>query len=128
MNKPRTFWADRTALWFAAVGMVLMALTITWRINPVEGSVVPKFFFDNPIGLVAFWILFATCMPVFAAGMFLGATGFLDGAPGWFPVLNLLLVGLQGLVYFLMGKGVSVCSRRLFKKCGAPKDEVQTRS
>jgi hypothetical protein len=118
----KKFWTDRIALGSAAVGMILMAFTLAWRINPVEQSVVPRFLFDNPVGVAVFWVLFVTCMPVWIAGMIL--TAMLTGgrAPDWVPVwltTAISVVGtisLQGLLYFLIGKGVSVCARRFLGK------------
>jgi hypothetical protein len=40
--------SDRFAVATAAVGMALMIMTLAWRVNPFEGSVVPDFLTDNP--------------------------------------------------------------------------------
>ena len=112
----RGFWTDRTALSFAAAGMILMALTIAWRINPVEGSVVPRFLYDSALGRAVFWVLFVTCMPVFIAGMFLIRDGDCGWLPDWVPVGTITLLLLQGVVYFLVGKVVSICARRFLRK------------
>jgi hypothetical protein len=106
------FWTDRTALTFAAAGIVLMALTIAWRINPVEGSVVPRFLRDNPFGIAVFWMLFVACMPAFLAVMVLVRDGNVSWLPDWIPVWHVSLLLLQGMVYFMIGKAVSAWTRR----------------
>jgi hypothetical protein len=120
----KKFWKDWIAIWSAAVGMVLMAFTLAWRINPVEGSVVPRFLFDNPLGVAVFWVLFVTCMPVWIVGMMLTVIVLGDPVPdwlsrwlpNWFYPSYLGVFMLQGAVYFLIGKGVSACVRRLRRK------------
>lgn len=115
MTKPRNFWKDWIAISFAVTGMILMVLTMAWRINPVEGSVVPDFFHSNPIGQVLFWILLITSMPVFIL------TGSL---PIHFPgneqtqrtLMCAAMAAIQGLQYFLIGKGASSGIRRLRRK------------
>ena len=124
------FWKDRISIAFAATGIVLMIFTVIWNINPVEGSVVPRFLTGNPIGMGVLWILFVTCMPVWMATVVLG-TAMLgsDRNPDWLPHwLNIFHVGmivLQGLVYFLIGKAVSVCIRKFQGKQTAHSKEVQ---
>ena len=39
----KKFWTDRIAVVTAGVGILLMVLTWVWRVNPVEGSVMPDF-------------------------------------------------------------------------------------
>jgi hypothetical protein len=41
-----------------------MVLTWVWRVNPVEGSVMPDFLTSNPFGLALTFVLLGTCMPV----------------------------------------------------------------
>jgi hypothetical protein len=106
------FWSDRVAWWFAAVGLGLMALTLALRINPVEGSVVPRFLFENPLGIAVFWVLFVTCMPVWTAGMLLVSAVFGEDNPSsplhWLPKsidgFTLVVLLLQAITYFLLGK------------------------
>lgn len=125
----KQFWKDRIALGFAAAGVVLMVFTLAWRINPVEGSVVPDFLFNNPLGVAVFWVLFVTCMPVYIACMTLTVMLLGDPAPEWlgrwFPQWVLadycLMFCLQGIVHFLFGKLVSVCVRKWLR----PKDKTK---
>jgi hypothetical protein len=112
----KQFWTDRGALSFAAMGIILMAFTLAWRINPVEQSVVPRFLFDTPLGLAMFWVLFVTCMPAWilallSGGLLMGDRG-LSWLPGWFSLFNLWAISLQGILCFLVGKGASVCIRK----------------
>ena len=39
----KKFWTDRIALVTSGIGIALMILTAVWRVNPVEGSVMPDF-------------------------------------------------------------------------------------
>jgi len=39
----KNFWKDKIAVGSAVIGMVLMILTILWRVNRAEGSVIPGF-------------------------------------------------------------------------------------
>jgi len=106
---------------FAAAGMVLMVLTLAWRINPVEGSVVPRFLTSNPLGIALFYVLFATCMPALIAGTVLTARLVDESAPAWlfawlpqwFYPSFLLVLPLQAVAYFLFGKLVRCCASRM---------------
>jgi hypothetical protein len=120
----KKFLKDWFAIAFAAAGMVLMALTLLWRINPVEGSVVPRFLTDNPAGMAVFWLLFITCMPVWMATLMLGTLilGSVrnpDWLPHWLNIFHVGMMVLQGLIYFLIGKAVSGCIRKFRRKKNA---------
>jgi hypothetical protein len=114
----KNFWKDRVALAFAVAGMVLMVLTIIWRVNPVEGSVIPRFLTGNLVGMGVLWILLITCMPVWIVTtvlgtVILGSDRNLDWFPHWLHVFDMARVLFQGIVYFLIGKLVSLCVRKL---------------
>jgi len=106
----KRFWTDRIALVAAGIGIVLMILTVVWRVNPVEGSVVPGFLSRNPFGEAVLLVLLVTCMPVWIPTVFgviklasfvgvpeRDALVFADGAA----------VIVQGIVCFLFGKLIS---------------------
>jgi hypothetical protein len=120
----KKFWTDRVALSFAAAGIILMAFTLAWRINPVEGSVVPDYLFNNPVGVAVFWVLFVTCMPAYIAGLTLSVVFFgennpsapLHWVPHWFPAFPVMVLFVQIIAYFLFGKLVSVCLRRGWRR------------
>lgn len=121
----KRFWKDRIALAFAGTGIVLMVFTIIWRVNPVEGSVVPRFLTGSPVGEAVLWILFVTCMPVWIATVILGTAVLgsdrnLEWFPHWLHVLDVGMILLQGLVYFLLGKAVSLCVRKFGKNKNVP--------
>ena len=110
----RSFLADRIALLTALVGVILMVLTIVWHINPAEGSVVPDFLTGNPFGKAVFWILYVTCMPVWIAVIvicrdlpFPEDTNYL--------LATVLMLMVQGVIYFLFGKLVSLTIRAFSK-------------
>jgi hypothetical protein len=113
----KKFWTDWTAIGFTAVGIVLMAFTIAWRINPVEGSVIPQFLKDNLVGEAVHLVLLITCMPVWCVTVFLMSDTY--------PACVVGMFFLQGLVYFLIGKAVSVCVRKLLRKKEASAHGVQ---
>ena len=122
----KEFWTARIALGFAVVGVVLMALTIAWRINPVEGSVVPRFLTHNPIGIAIIWILLVTCIPVWIFAVSLSLLLPLSDRIQYLLACGWMLV-FQAILYFLIGKLVSVCRRRLKRKNEASKQGVQVR-
>jgi hypothetical protein len=90
-----------------------MAFAVAWNVNPVESSVMPRFLHDHPLGIAGLWILLVTCMPVFILTMMLVRDGNFAWVPSWIPLWNITLFLLQGIVYFLIGKAVSLCVRRL---------------
>jgi len=104
----KQFWTDWIAIGFTAAGIILMAFTVAWRINPVEGSVIPQFLKDNLAGEAVHLLLLITCMPVWFVAIFL--------IPDNYPACVVGMFFLQGLVYFLIGKAVSVCLRKLLRK------------
>jgi hypothetical protein len=111
-----TFWNDRIALASAAIGMALMILTAIWRVNPVEGSVMPDFLTGNPFGEALLYVLIVTCMPVWVPTVFLGVV--LSSVAG-FPESDGVALGnaaaviVQGIVYFMIGKLIARWARRL---------------
>jgi hypothetical protein len=111
----KRFFVDWLALGFAVVGVLLMALTLTWRINPVENSVMPRFLFNNAAGLALFWVLFVTCMPAYCVALIAVVTLLGDPGPAWMPAVPVFKIAafvVQVVVFFLVGKAVSWCWRR----------------
>jgi hypothetical protein len=102
----------KVAIAFAAVGVILMILTLVWRVNPVEGSVVPTFLTNNPIGRAVVGCLLVTCMPVWILSVSIG--GLLKIVP--FPVICGLMFLLQALAYGLVGAGASAILRKISGK------------
>jgi hypothetical protein len=103
---------SKLALIFALVGVLLMTLTLVWRINPVEGSVVPDFLTGTPLGRVVVAILLGTCMPVWILSVWIGT--LLKIIP--FPVMCGLMILLQALAYGLAGAGISAILRIITAK------------
>ena len=124
MKDTKQFWKDRAALSFAAVGIVLMILTLMCRVNPVEQSVVrPRFLEDTPTGMGILWVLLVTCMPVWIAILTLTEGLGLSSI----PVFSLGAISLQGIVYFLIAKAVSFCVRKLWRKKRSLESGLQTK-
>ena len=74
-------WTDWIAVVTSGIGMVLMILTAMWRVNPVEGSVVPDFLTGNPFGGALLLVLLVTCMPVWIPTVFfVSSAGFPESA------------------------------------------------
>lgn len=99
MGKARIAWGA------ALLGMGLMGLTIVFGINPVEGSVIPKFLTTNPLGFLLFLVLFVTCMPVWV--LVVSVHILLQYPESWLTLLPPMIF-LQGFVFFWLGKLLSV--------------------
>ena len=111
----KRFWTDRIAVVTSGVGMALMILTAVWRVNPVEGSVVPDFLTDNPFGEALLYVLVVTCMPVWVPTVFsVVVLASLAGVPesDSLGLANGAAVIVQGIVYFMFGKLISGWAER----------------
>lgn len=107
-------WTNRIALATSGIGMALMILTVVWRVNPVEGSVVPDFLTRNALGEALLLVLIGTCMPVWIPTVFgvVTLTSFVGFPESDGLVLaNGAAVIVQGIVYFLLGKLISGCAK-----------------
>jgi hypothetical protein len=111
----RGFWTDRIAIVTALIGVGLMILTIVWRINPVEGSVVPRFLTGNPVGVAVIYVLVVTCMPVWILAVSLSMSVPLPEHGQYVLACGSMLI-FQAVVYFMIGKLISICVRRFKKK------------
>ena len=103
----KKFWTDRIALVTAGIGMALMILTAVWRVNPVEGSVVPDFLEGNPFGEALLFVLIVTCMPVWIPTVFsVVVIASIVGIPesDSYVLANSAAVIVQGIVYFMLAK------------------------
>jgi len=67
-------FADVIAIVFVIIGVILLSLTLVFRVNPVEGSVVN----DAIVGTTFHWFLLITTMPAWIAGIIVGMTTFLS--------------------------------------------------
>ena len=68
----KRFSIDWIAVVAASIGMALMIMTAVWRVNPVEGSVVPDFLEGNPFGralLLVLLVIFLTLLPITQQGI-----------------------------------------------------------
>ena len=111
----KRFWTDKIAITTALVGVALMGLTIIWHINPVEGSVMPRFLTGNPVGLAVICILLATCLLVWLPTVSMVTFIPLSEQAQYVIACGVMLM-LQCLVYFMVGKLISLCARKLSKK------------
>ena len=122
----KKFWTDRIALVASGIGMALMILTAVWRVNPVEGSVVPDFLTGNPFGEALLLVLIVTCMPVwiptvFSVVVLASSVGFPES--DGLVLANGAAVIVQGIVYFMFGRLISGwVKRHSLKKVRPPKD------
>ncbi len=109
----KRFWLDKTALAFAAVGVVLMMLTLHLHINPFEGSVVPDFLKEGA-GLILFSILAWTCMPVWLPLLIvIDPLERLFSEQAAYYVFCGIVLAVQATVYFLLGKLIGWSVRKL---------------
>ena len=111
----KRFWTDRIAIVTALVGVGLMVLTIIWRINPAEGSVVPEFLTGNPVGRGAICALLVTCMPAWILAVTLCMLLPLPERIQYSLACTAMLV-MQGIAYFMIGKLISLCGRKMCRK------------
>ena len=111
----KKLWGDKIALITALIGVILMVLTIIWRVNPVEGSVLPDFLKTTFVGKCIFYLLFGTSMPVwFLISMVDQLIPFSFHLP-WFILCGGILV-VQAFVYFWIGKLISLLVHKLKRK------------
>lgn len=115
----KKFWTDRIALVTSGIGIALMILTAVWRVNPVEGSIMPDFLTDNPFGEALLYVLIVTCMPVwiptvFSVVVLVSSAGFPESDA--FVLANGAAVIVQGVVYFMFGKLISRWAKRFRTK------------
>jgi hypothetical protein len=106
---------NRIAWVTSGIGMALMILTAVWRVNPVEGSVVPDFLTGNPFGEALLYVLVITCMPVWIPAVFAGVVlAKVVGIPesDSLGLANGAAVIVQGIVYFMFGKLISWWAKR----------------
>ena len=90
----RWFFGDWTAVVFMLAGSILLVLTLKFRVNPVEVTVV-----DDAIAGTNFHLfLLVTTMPAWIAGLVLGLGSFLS-----FP----LMFVFQIIIFGLLGKAVT---------------------
>jgi hypothetical protein len=106
----KKFWTDRIAFVTSGIGMALMILTVVWRVNPAEGSVMPGFLTRNPFGEALLYLLLVTCMPVgiptvFSVLVLASFLGFPESDGVVFAYGAAVIV--QGIVYFMFGKLIS---------------------
>ena len=111
----KKIWTDRIALVTSGIGIALMILTAVWRVNPVEGSVIPDFLTGNPFGEALLLVLMVTCMPVwipivFSVVVLASFVGFPESDS--VVLANGAAVIVQGIVYFMFGKLISGWAKR----------------
>ena len=112
----KKFWTDRIALGTSGIGIALMILTAVWRVNPVEGSVMPDFLTGNPFGEAVLLVLLVTCMPVWVPTVFaVVVLASFVGIPesDSLVLANGAAVIVQGIAYFMFGKLISGWAKRL---------------
>ena len=102
----KKLWTDWVALVTAGVGILLMILAVVWRVNPVEGSVMPDFLADNPFGLALTFVLLVTCLPVLIVAVLSALALGVPESDTW--TLGAAAVILQGIVFLMLGRLISV--------------------
>jgi hypothetical protein len=112
----KNIFSDKAAVSTAVVGVVLMAMTIVWRVNPAESSVVAPFLSNTASGRVIHLILLVTCMPVWIAAVSV-VTLFVPHTAEYTHYLSYaLMLVTQGLLFFAIGKLISVCKRAVARR------------
>lgn len=85
---------------FVVIGAALLYLTIMYRVNPVEGSVVEP----SVRGTALHYVLLFTTMPAWIAGFLL--SGMLLGCTEKLAIVLMFL--FQVLFYYFLGKLISL--------------------
>ncbi len=94
---------------FVIVGAVLLILTIKFRVNPVEGSVV-----DPGIrGTALHWILLCATMPAWFAGVSLCG----KASAGNYQFAVTLMFLFQALIYYFLGKFTKLILSTIWNRC-----------
>ena len=114
-RRMKRFLTDRIAIVTSLVGVGLMILTIIWRINPAEGSVVPRFLTGNPVGVAVICVLLVTCMPAWILAVLLTMLIPLSEHSQYVLACGFMLI-VQAVAYFMLGKLISVCVRKFAGK------------
>ena len=115
VTRMKKFWTDRIPFVTSGIGIALMILTAVWRVNPVEGSVMPDFLTGNPFGEALLYVLIVTCMPVWIPTVFsVVVLASFVGIPESEGLIlsNGAAVIVQGIVYFMFGKLISRWAKR----------------
>jgi hypothetical protein len=115
----KRFWQDKIAIVTSLVGVGLMVLTIIWHINPVEGSVMPHFLTSSPVGVAVICILLATCLLVWLPTVSLVTFIPLSEHIQYIIACGIMIM-FQFLVYFMIGKLISLCARKLSERRKTP--------
>jgi len=76
---------------FIGLGALLMSLTLYFRVNPVEGSVVD----ERVMGSLFHYVLLATTMPAWIAGALI--------AGAVWPLAVVLMYIIQAVLYAMLG-------------------------
>ena len=120
-------FSDRLALSTAAVGVVLMILTLVWRVNPVEGSVTADFLTRTEWGHVVIVVLLITCLPAAIVGLLI-AYGLgsvlcfvlpISEDDMWIPTCVVMII-VQAALYFGIGKLISICWKKIRNTWASP--------
>lgn len=94
---------DPYVLVSAAIGLLLMALTVYFRVNPVEGSVVH----ESIRGTAVHYLLLMTTMPAYIAGMLVGNAAWIS---------YVLMFTVQAVLYACLGLLLRFIIRILWRK------------
>ena len=95
----RKIVCDLYVIVLVLMSVVLMALTLYFRVNPVEGSVVDEAICGKPFH----YVLLITTMPAWIAGVFLGGVSILS-YPLMFIIQIAIYTGLGILLRWIHGR------------------------
>ena len=112
----RGFFRDKIAVTTAAIGLILIGLAWVFRINPWEGSVIPRFLTESGLGQVVISILLAATAPVWILGGWLTTMLWPRSVLFAKEASYVVLALTQGATYFLLGMVISQSARRLKKR------------
>jgi hypothetical protein len=102
---------NRIAFVTALTGRVLMGMAIVFRINLVEGSVVPSFLTRTALGNALIIFLLVACMPIWIPVVWVSMKLPIPYPTQW-PLACVVMLLAQGFLYCGIGKIISFCVLR----------------
>ena len=105
-----SFLADPIAIGITVISIVLMAISMHYNVNPVDGGAMRGGIQYHPIIL---WTLMITTIPAMWMALLLG--GLLARMPDWAPVFWPVVFICQSILGFIAGKMFSFVARVVWK-------------
>ena len=109
----QSFFADRIAIGIAVLGIVLMATSLHYNVNPVCAGALRNGIQDHPVAL---WVLVVTTVPAMLVGTLIWAIPDPDISAPWLDYVSVF--ACQAFLFFALGKAASGCLRSFRRAIG----------